>query len=460
MSKYILNSFLFGAILLLVNSCTDNGSGGNWAELFNGENLDGWIQKGGKAIYSVGKNMIVGTTVPNTENSFLCTEKIYGDFILELEVMVDTSLNSGIQVRSNEYQNGRVYGYQVEIDPAEGGYSGGIYDEARRAWLQYLDENEPGRQAFRVGRWNQYRIEAIGNSLKTWINGMMCANIIDDANDSGFIALQVHSVDVENQPWTNGIQVKWKDIRIITENLDEFRTVSDNEIPVGVTLLTNELTDNEKENGWKLLFDGKTTAGWRGAQRESFPESGWFIDGNGSLTVESTGGQESAAGGDIVTEDEFSDFELMVDVRLTRGANSGIKYYVTENEKTAGSAIGLEYQILDDKHHPDAIGGRDGNHTMASLYDLIPASSGKYVTRLGQWNMVRIISKNNHVEHWLNGSKVLEYERGSGDYRKLVAISKYKIWKNFGEAEKGHILLQDHGNEVSFRNIKIREIEP
>ena len=426
--------------------------------MFNGENLDGWVQKGGKAIYEARENMIIGTTVPNTENSFLCTEKIYGDFILELEVMDDTALNSGIQFRSNTYLNGRVHGYQVEIDPTSGGYSGGVYDEARRGWLQYLPENEPGRNAFKEGKWNNYRIEAIGNSLKIWVNGMMCANIIDEANDSGFIALQVHSVDVTNQPWTKGIQVKWRNIRILAEDPENYRTISDAEIPVAKTLITNVLSEKEKTEGWKLLFDGKTNAGWRGAHKENFPESGWSIDADGNLSVKTSGGGESVAGGDIVTIDEYSDFELMLDVSLTPGTNSGIKYYVTENEDIEGSAIGLEYQVLDDNLNPDAQAGIQGNRTFASLYDLIPADKNKYVCQIGQWNMVRILCNNNHVEHWLNGRKVLEYERGSDEYRKLVAISKYKIWKNFGEAEKGHILLQEHGGEVSFRNIKIREL--
>jgi hypothetical protein len=142
---------------------------------------------------------------------------------------------------------------------------------------------------------------------------------------------------------------------------------------------------------------------------------------------------------------------------ITEGANSGIKYYVTEKENNKGSAIGLEYQILDDKNHPDAKLGRDGNRTMSSLYDLITAKN-KRPNPIGQWNTARIVSKNNHVEHWLNGMKVLEYERGSKEFREIVAISKYKDWPNFGEAPQGHILLQDHGNKVSFRSIKIRKL--
>lgn len=146
--------------------------------------------------------------------------------------------------------------------------------------------------------------------------------------------------------------------------------------------------------------------------------------------------------------------------KLTPGANSGVKYFVTLEENNTGSAIGLEYQVLDDKLHPDAKLGRDGDRTLASLYDLIPAAKqARFVHAIGQWNTGRIVVfPNNHVVHYLNGIKVLEYDRGSAAYRALVAISKYKIWPHFGEAPQGHILLQDHGNEVSFRSIKIREL--
>lgn len=456
MRKNVIYYFCCGLILFLTYSCRDNQSEADWISLFNGNNLDGWVQKGGKALYTATDDMIIGTTVANTENSFLCTKKLYRDFILELEVMVDTALNSGIQIRSNEYQNGRVHGYQVEIDPSPRSYSGGIYDEARRGWLYYLEGDEEGRKAFKNGEWNKYRIEAVGGSIKTWINGAMCANLIDDADDSGFIALQVHSVDIERRPWTEGIEVKWRNIRILTENCEDHRIITEKEIPVEETSLTNNLTVAEKEEGWKLLFDGETSAGWRGAHKELFPEYGWTIR-DGILSVDSSGGAEAAHGGDIVTIDQYSDFELQADFKLTPGANSGIKYYITEIEETSGSAIGLEYQILDDNLHADATQGREGNRTLASLYDLIPADQNKRVRQVGQWNMARIISKDQHVEHWLNGSRVLEYERGSEEYRDLVAISKYKVWENFGEAESGYILLQDHGDLVSFRNIKIKE---
>jgi len=176
--------------------------------------------------------------------------------------------------------------------------------------------------------------------------------------------------------------------------------------------------------------------------------------------VLASAGKEGGVGGDVVTMDQFGAFDLSFDFRMSKGANSGVKYFVTLKEHNEGSAIGLEYQILDDDVHPDAKLGRDGDRTLASLYDLIPAQKqARFVHPIGQWNTGRIIVyPNNHVEHYLNGVKVLEYDRGSQAYRNLVAISKYKVWDHFGEAPEGHILLQDHGFEVNFRSVKIRKL--
>lgn len=427
-----------------------------WQELFNGEDLSGWTQLGGEAEYAVRDGAIVGTTVHNTPNSFMATEQLYGDFILELEYLVDSTMNSGIQVRSNShdyYMDGRVHGYQIEIDPSDRGWSAGIYDEARRGWLVPVTDNPDAQAAFRQGDWNHYRIEAIGDTLKTWINGVPAAHLIDDKTAEGFIALQVHSIGDDAQA---GTEIVWRDIRILTDSLA--RAYS-RETPLEPVVTKNNLTQAEKEDGWKLLWDGESTEGWHGARLEDFPDHGWEIE-DGVLTVLASGGGESEAGGDIVTDSLYGDFDLRVDFRITEGANSGIKYYVdTELNKGEGSAIGLEYQILDDERHPDAkLGNHEGSRTMASLYDLIQADPAKPVNPIGQWNTARILSRDGHVEHWLNGVKVLEYERGTDAYRQLVSESKYNIWPGFGEAERGHILLQDHGNRVSFRNIKIKTL--
>jgi len=220
----------------------------------------------------------------------------------------------------------------------------------------------------------------------------------------------------------------------------------------------NQLGKKEIKQGWQLLFDGKTTTGWKGAFKEGFPEKGWKVE-NGMLSVESSNGAESTNGGDIVTVNEYSDFELMVDFKLTEGANSGIKYFVAAQQAAPASprsALGLEFQVLDDERHPDAKMGKNGNRTISSLYDLITASSDKPLRPIGEWNTARVVSKGSHVEHWLNGTKVVEYERGGKVFKDLVAGSKYKDIPNFGLIAKGRILLQDHGNTVYFKNIKIK----
>jgi hypothetical protein len=426
-----------------------------WTPLLAGDDLQGWTVKGGTATYEIKDGTVTGRTVHDSPNTFLTSDRDYGDFILEFEYRVDSSMNSGVQIRSNsypEYMNGRVHGYQIEIDPSERAWSAGIYDEARRGWLYPMTDNPGARKAFKQNDWNHYRIEAIDDTLKTWINDVPAAFLVDDWTASGFIGLQVHSIEEDDEA---GTEIKWRNLRILTDSVSKYARKS----PLTPVVTQNRLTAEEKEEGWQLLWDGNSTDGWRGARLDEFPEKGWIIE-NGELIVLSSGGAESAAGGDIVTKELFGDFELKVDFKLTEGANSGIKYYVdTDLNKGPGSSIGLEYQILDDERHPDAkLGNHEGSRTLASLYDLIAANPEKPVHRMGEWNRAHIISKDNHVEHWLNGVKVLEYERRSEAYRKLVSESKYVEWPDFGESETGHILLQDHGDKVSFKNIKIKPI--
>lgn len=455
--KYV--SLIITVIILIgFNACKTNQKNSPWTNLIPSENFEGWNIKGGEATYINQDGVIIGTTKANTPNTFLTTNKNYSDFILEIEYQVDSTMNSGIQIRSNSlpfYRDGIVHGYQVEIDPSKRAWSGGIYDEKRRKWLNTLEKNPIAQKAFKQNKWNKYRVEAIGDTIKTWINGVPAAFLIDDKTSSGFIGLQVHSIG--NKKEKLGKQVMWKNAKIITEDVSKYATKS----PLNPVNTKNKLTIDEAKQGWKMLWDGTTTKGWRSARTDKFPaDSIWTIQ-NGELSVITTGGLESAAGGDIVTKELFGDFELSVDFKLSSGANSGIKYYVdTELNKGPGSSIGLEYQLLDDELHPDAkLGSHEGSRTLGSVYDLIQADVNKPINPIGEWNTAYISSIKNHVEYWINGVKILEFDRGSELFSKLVSESKYAKWPNFGMLEKGNILLQEHGFPVSFKNIKIRSIE-
>jgi hypothetical protein len=448
---------------LLMISCQEQD---DFKPLFNGEDLSGWHVVNGTAPYTVEDGMIVGTCVTGTPNSFLCTEETFGDFILIFDAKFEEG-NSGVMFRAQskpEYKDGRVHGYQMELDPSEKrAWTGGIYDEARRAWLYCMEYNQEAKPSFIKGEWNSYRIEAIGNNLRTFVNGVQFANLIDDVDPEGFIGLQVHSIG--NNEALIGQKNIFKNIKICTTNLDEHKT-PDTPNVTQVSYLTNALSEKENAEGWKLLWDGLSTEGWRGAKLEGFPEGGWNIK-DGVLSVEKSDGGESTHGGDIVTIDTYENFILEVDFKMTKGANSGIKYFVdTELNKGAGSSIGCEYQILDDKLHPDAMKGKDGNRTIASLYDMIKSNAQNFNPELPNqkrinaygWNRAKVIVQGDDVEHYLNGILVVKYNRGGQQWRDQVAESKYKVWPNFGEARSGHILLQDHGDEVSFKNIKIKSL--
>jgi hypothetical protein len=447
------------AAVLLAGTLAGSLQAAEWQNLIGGSGLADWQQLGGQAKYEVDGDMIVGYTVADSPNSFLTTKKTYSDFILEYETKVEDGMNSGVQFRSHVSDNGVVFGYQVEVDPTPRRFSGGLYDEKRRKWLYPLTLNEKGRDAFRNSEWNHFRVEAIGNSIQVWVNGIQTVAMVDDMDSEGFFGLQVHSIKTPEQV---GKAVRWRGMRILTDDLEANRTPRDPEV-AEISFLDNQLTAYEKRQGWRLLWDGKSTAGWRGAKLDHFPKEGWVIE-DGVLSTITEGGGESAGAGDIVTLEKFSNFELTFEFLMTEGANSGVKYFVDPAlNKGQGSAIGCEFQILDDKVHPDGKKGVSGNRTLASLYDLITAENlqtegrAKQFKGIGEWNQGRIVSDNGKVEHWLNGEKYVEFDRHSQMFRALVEYSKYKVWPGFCQWPEGSILLQEHGHPVSFKNLKVRE---
>ena len=450
--------------LLLMLCMSPLVTAGEWAELFNGKNLRGWGKMDGTAEFRVENGQIVGVSRTGTPNTFLATREIFSDFILEYEMKMDRGLNSGVQFRSRALQpdgSERVNGYQVECDDHEDRpWAGGIYEEAARGWLYPMSYNPGVTGHFKKGEWNHVRVEAVGNTIRTFVNGVSFANLVDDARREGFIALQVHSIGDES---LEGKEIRWKGIRILTDD-PEKHMKTDVELAPQVSYLVNRLTEWQEQKGWKLLWDGKTTRGWRGAGMDRFPDRGWIIK-DGVLTLDKSGERGSDGGGDIMTEKLYGDFILEVDFRITPGANSGIKYIVDpELNKEEGYVVGCEYQILDNAAYRDE--GLPGKQTLASLYDLIEANAllhGQDNRKIrfngtGSWNRARIEVRGNRVTHSLNGVKVVEYERGSQMWKALVAFTKFKQYPGFGEARRGHILLQDHGHEVSFRTIKIREL--
>ncbi len=439
-----------------------------WRDLFDGHDLSGWDVHSGTASFHVEADAIVGTTVVGSGNTFLCTQDSFSDFELQLEFLVDPALNSGVQLRSEVFPEprtlsidgkdvalpaDRVHGYQLEIDmdPARNRWwTGGLYDEARRGWLCPTGDEKAatgaafttqGKSLSKPSEWNSLRVVALGPEIRTWLNGSPRARIVERLTPRGLIALQVHGIGDDASK--AGLTVRFRKIRV-------------REFDAPRPLLGSDGNDAD-------------VSAWRSARGDDFPSHGWTI-ADGVLSVVGAGGAESTGGGDLLTRERFSSFELSVDFRLTPGANSGIKYFVQPDLRpidaagkpaATGSAIGCEFQLLDDERHPDAKLGRDGNRTLSSLYDLIPAAPAapdKPSRAIGEWNTARIVARGAHVEHWLNDVKVLEYERGSDAFRALVAQSKYKDISGFGEWPDGHILLQDHGDLVSFRNLQIRRL--
>lgn len=382
----------------------------DWELLFNEQNLNNWEVKNGTAEYSIEDKELVGTAKLNTPNTFLCTKKMYADFILELEVKVDEPLNSGIQIRSNSiptYQEGAVHGYQVEVDPSSRGFSGGIYDESRRGWIYPLCENSAGRKGFKNGTWNKYRIEAIGSSIRVWVNGIQTANLRDDLTTEGFIGLQVHDIGKDSS--MVGKTVRWRNIKIATNNLEKLRTPDDGKTPE-INLVPNELSEREKENNFELIFSNTDTI----------------------MLKE----------GELVDFTRIENFDLKFDFLVGEKSNGGIEYFFNnKNEKCI-------FQIIDNNSLPKE--EQDGNQSLGSLKGITPSQNlcvpGRYrdFRGLNNWNTGRIIIQNGKIEHWMNGYQIVEQE-----------ISELNL-----DWEKGahQISIFNNTGKINFRSIRLRRL--
>lgn len=395
----ILSSAFSFSLSFAQENSTDDG----WKTLFNGKDLTGWHLLNGQHKVEVEDGVIVGTCIAGLPNGFLATKEEYGDFILELEVKADLLMhNSGIQFRSlstDEYQDGRVHGYQAEVDITPQKWSGGIYDEARREWLYILeDQDSPAKKAFKNNQWNRYRIEAIGNTNRIWVNGVPTAHLVDDETTKGFIALPLHGNSRPTVPHGD-YQVWFRNIRIKTENLDP--SLYD-EIPV-VNLIPNHVSEQEKHQGFSLLWDGESINGWKELNGS---EKGWEIE-NGVLTISSCDDSNSGIGV-LITENEYDAFELKFDFK--QHEEHGI--------------IGIEFQ--------------ENQTESQNTYGLMASKNGKNV---GEWNQGVIkVLPDGKIEYWLNGYLILEYYQDSD------------------QPQTASILLNNTGSQISYRSIKIREL--
>jgi hypothetical protein len=419
--KFLFSSFIY----------SQNSNDENWEVIFNGLDLEGWHLLNGQHDVEVKDGIIIGNSIEGLRNGFLATKKEYSDFIFEAEIKADPLLhNSGIQFRSRTRDNdpdGRVYGYQAEVDLTPQGWSGGIYDEARRGWLYILEDGKSeAKYAWKNKQWNHYRIEAIGNTNRIWVNNIPTSHLEDDETSSGFIALQIHANSRSaDAPGDN--RVFMRNVRIQTENLEP-RPWDDIYV---LNLIPNTVSPQEENQGFELLFDGETLNNWRGISQLELPDTGWEIQ-NGELIIVSTGEEElklpllqapapEPGSGILKTEKEYGPFELKFEFKQhEEAAIPGIEYLVKESERR-------------------------------TIYGRLAANKTRYVGQwnqgvinknVGEWNIGRIVfTAPNEVEYWLNGRPILRYIRD----------------ESF--STKGHILFDDYGSTVSYRSIRIRELK-
>ena len=385
-----------------------------FTDLFDGKTLDAFVKKGGSAEYRVENGEIVGTTVPNTPNTFLCTKKDYGDFELTFDVRVHPELNSGVQIRSHSvkgYKGGEVFGYQVEIDPTTRAYSGGIYDESRRGWLDDLSDNEEGRKAFKNGEWNKYRVMAQGDHIVVWVNGVKTADFHDDVDRFGFIGLQVHSVGDRSDK----MEVRWRNLRIWDAGIPGKYP------PQGATVLLGNDGDLSK---WKKSGSESEAIGWawKGEYLEIVPRTG---------SIQTRKGYESC----------FLHVEFAVDENNLEGqANGNSGVYLQ------GS---YEVQIL------NSAGQKPADNIAGGIYRVkAPDINMAYPAYEWQTYDIQFTAPKWQDGKKVSNAKITAWHNGVMIHRDVEVPGMTGSGQPETPGPKG-IFLQDHGNLIRFRNVWI-----
>lgn len=341
-----------------------------FVSLFDGKSLDNWRKVGGGATYRIEDDCIVGEVGPGP-NTFLRTEKTYGDFILELDAKLDIPGNSGIQFRSHQKEgDGRVFGYQCEIDPSKRAWTAGIYDEARRGWLFPLTGHPEAQKAFKLDDWNHFVIEARGPHLKTTLNGVPCADLLDTMDMEGFLALQVHQ-------GKEG-RIRWKNIRL----------------------------KDLGQSHWMPLWDGKTFDGW-----EKLGGGKWTIEDG---VIHGTASKDEKEHGHLITKDQFTDFAVRLKFKANEG-NSGL-YFRVEKGGSAG-VQGFQAEIDPQKD----VGGL--YETGGRQWVVQPtAEQVKKYFKPGEWNEMAVVALGDRVVVQVNGHTTAELKNDPGRQRGYISL--------------------------------------
>ena len=399
MRRFIACLFLFATLPLATSRADHHG----FVDLFNGKNLDGWTQRNGTATYRVEGDSIVGKTAEGSPNSFLCTDKLYGDFELKFEVKVDSALNSGVQIRSQtrDTPTGRVNGPQVEI--ATNGTAGYVYGEAAGGWMT-PDEVRKPHQVFQDGQWNAYHVLAVGPHIQVWVNGQRVSDLIHEerfkSHPRGFIGLQVHSIGAGQGPY----EVRWRHLQL--RDLSEY----------------------------KSLYNGKDLTGWK-------TTGNWLPQEDGSLLIQPREGEKGWQRYDayLWSEKKYKDFILDVEYSYPPGGNSGVYFRVGDTGDPVEQ--GIEAQILDSSNKKGEMTAHDHGGIIRT------AGASKNMSRPPhEWNRMVVTCIGSHLQVELNGEQIVDTQLDQG------AMKDRPL--------EGYIGFQDHGepNNIKFRNIRIREL--